>query len=538
MTAAGLPENQDDAANRRVAIAQQEYEKAYVAAGSIYKDPNRRLNWAFGLRYDAEKKLQAAELFKDSVRDDTEADDLLPPNSPLLRRIRKDERERSETEIRRARDGERIGSFTKAWTRFERSQRRPPRFTEGIDVQTDIATVRIPQKPYAPDLPAGQGARPYQREILDKLSASDGNDLVVAPTGAGKTYIFTRFLKDETAKGKKVAVLAHQNVLISQISDDIQAATGRRPGLVHGDIKDFSQPITVISHGTVVGNPVGTIPGNFDPDIVIVDEAHHAASPGYRRILRRLDADRTLGFTATPNHGNGLPLVGSNAPFDDVICEVTAADLVNQGYLVRPTFVDVTVTDKRGGETRINKARNAPELMAQAVVRARQAGRSHILIFAGPTPDAGLTPTDVVKNITDAIPEGVIPRSEILGTTDPEERRQALANFNRNKAGVLINYATLNEGFDSPKVDAIILGREVGNDGTLAQIIGRGMRRPRENPNAKKDVLVFNFSDATAGELEKAVFLQSQGKKGAPGCDPPALRDPSPPPPPNAAALC
>lgn len=523
LTAAGLPDHLDDAADRRVSRAQQEYSRAYEAAAAIYKDPNRRLNWAFGIKIDAEKSVKAAKEFKASILKRTPAKDRLDKDSPELRAARAAERKRTLAELEQRGLGG-IGRFTSAWRRLSKQgQRHSPRTDGGVDIVTNIDTVRIPRKPYARDQPQFQGARPYQTAALEQLEKSDADALVVAPTGSGKTYIFTRYLKNEANQGKKIAVLAHQNTLISQITQEIKDATGKEPGLVHGEKKDFSQPVTVISHGTVVENPNKAIPNTYRPDIVIIDEAHHAASKGYREILRRLDAGRVLGFTATPNHPGGEPLVGYGGPFDERISTVTTAELVQQGYLVQPTFVDVDVRDKEGNKVNINQARNTGEEMARAVVAARRAGRSHILVFAGSATDAGLIPTEVVQNINAAIPEGIIPHNEVLGATDKETREQVIRRFNNDETGVLINYGTLNEGFDSPKVDAIILGRNVGNPGTLAQIIGRGMRRPKDNPNAKKDVLVFNYSDETGEKLKEQVFGQTELKQGRAGRPPSRL---------------
>ena len=77
----------------------------------------------------------------------------------------------------------------------------------------------------------------------------------------------------------------------------------------------------------------------------------------------------------------------------------------------------------------------------------------------------------------------------------------------------MINYGTLNEGFDAPSTDAIILGRNTGSVGTLAQIIGRGMR-PDPNNRSKSDVLVFNFSSRSRDEIKGLVYNQVQGVNG------------------------
>ena len=59
----------------------------------------------------------------------------------------------------------------------------------------------------------------------------------------------------------------------------------------------------------------------FEPDmfdIIVVDEAHHAAAASYRKILDYFKPRLLLGFTATPNRGDG---VGLDGIFEDIIFE-------------------------------------------------------------------------------------------------------------------------------------------------------------------------------------------------------------------------
>ena len=160
LTAAGLPEHLDDAADRRVSRAQQAYSQAYEAAAAIYKDPNRRLNWAFGIKIDAEKSLKAAKDFKASILKRTPVRDRLAKDSPELRAARAAERNRTQAELEQRGQGG-IGRFTRAWQQLSKQGRRhQPRTDGGVDIVTNIDTVRIPRRPDARNLPQHKGARP------------------------------------------------------------------------------------------------------------------------------------------------------------------------------------------------------------------------------------------------------------------------------------------------------------------------------------------------------------------------------------------
>ena len=396
-----------------------------------------------------------------------------------------------------------------------------PGETEGVELTAAFGKVPAPP-PFTPapvDVP-GQ-PRPYQREILQDLDGTgDGESvLVTAPTGAGKTVILSRYIAGLRRRGKSVAVMAHTQELVSQAKATIEKTTGQPVGLVQGGSVDWSKPVTVVSHGTVADNPRDTIPETFRPDVLIIDEAHHAAADGFQNIIRAMGPRKLVGFTATPYRGDGQDL---DNHFQKTICRVETADLVKSGYLVPPTIVDVALRDKGGKSQDINDAGNLPELYAKGIAHARNQGRKKIIVFV--TSGRSGRATDVVQSTTDSLAGLGLKVGEVLGSTSGEERERAVNRFKRLKEGVLINYGTLNEGFDAPSTDAIILGRNVGSPGTLAQIVGRGMRPDPANP-AKTDVLVYNYSSRPAGEIEDLVLNQIQGNREVPiECGPPAPR--------------
>ena len=83
-------------------------------------------------------------------------------------------------------------------------------------------------------------------------------------------------------------------------------------------------------------------------DLLVIDEAHHAAAPTYRAVIdavldRNPDA-RIFGVTATPNRGDGK---GLREVFSNVADQIRLGELIAAGHLVPPrTFViDVGVQD-------------------------------------------------------------------------------------------------------------------------------------------------------------------------------------------------
>ena len=63
--------------------------------------------------------------------------------------------------------------------------------------------------------------RPYQHEVVSMVLENEGDMLIQAPTGAGKTIMFSKIIEALSAMGKKCLVLAHRGELIRQAKDKL-----------------------------------------------------------------------------------------------------------------------------------------------------------------------------------------------------------------------------------------------------------------------------------------------------------------------------
>ena len=519
LTAGGLPENRDDEANAQVAVAQREYREAYAAVKQCYTFVNARVNRAFWVSQYTTQAVAEAKSQKAKVLEQLRVSGERGASPEEMAALRKEEKRWNPD---RERAASRVDSQA---ARFFRSAR--PSKTKATGVAADSKFDSIPAAPpYNPPPPDTRGQlRPYQEQLYSDIKATGEREpvLVVAPTGAGKTRILAEYIKDLRAQDKKVAILAHREELLDQGEDAVAIALGldsptkaaRELGWVQGRRAEWGKPVTVISHGSVSDNPFGAVPHSFKPDVLIIDEAHHAAAEGFQSIINAIGPKKLVGFTATPYRTDDRKLGDT---FDRTICRVETNDLIEKGYLVPPTVVDVDLKDSDGKEVSINQANNLPEIYAEAIARARGNGRKKIIVFVSGGPGQGNLPTDVVKQTSDALANLGVNAGEVLGSTDPKDRAEAVKKFRRRDDGILVNYGTLNEGFDAPDTDAIILGRNTGNPGTLAQIVGRGMRAAP----GKRDVLVLNYSNRSGQEVKRLVVDQVHGnRKDKIDCDAP-----------------
>lgn len=181
--------------------------------------------------------------------------------------------------------------------------------------------------------------RPYQANCLEKIKTKYQlgvkNQLVKMATGLGKTVIIAN-LNNVLQWKTKVLVLVHRDELARQTAEKIKH--WNPDASVSIEMGDY----TSYNTDWVVGGIQSVSKDNrllkFNPSeygIVIVDEAHHAVSPSYKKVLGYFRngnlSSLRLGLTATPNRadGKGLGLV-----FDEIIEDYDIIKGIKDGWLV------------------------------------------------------------------------------------------------------------------------------------------------------------------------------------------------------------
>ncbi|MEA2666702.1 MAG: ATP-dependent helicase, partial [Candidatus Eremiobacteraeota bacterium] len=195
-----------------------------------------------------------------------------------------------------------------------------------------------PAQPRAPHL------RPYQVEaqqsILEHRARGVRTQLVSLATGLGKTVIIATLPKLLSLRpGDVTLVVAHRDELIEQIVDKMRV---ENPEAIIGIEKAERRAgdecnIVVATVQTLAEKRLEEFVRRFHRRIslFVIDEAHHAAAPTYRAIVDAVLAQRpeamVLGFTATPNRGDGVRLVDV---FEKIVYTMDARKGIDAGYLV------------------------------------------------------------------------------------------------------------------------------------------------------------------------------------------------------------
>jgi DNA repair protein RadD len=368
--------------------------------------------------------------------------------------------------------------------------------------------------------------RPRQETFVAKACdalAERGNTLGVAPTGAGKTVMLSAIAGRQmrTAGAKRVLVLQHRDELVSQNLKTFRSLNaGADVGVIDASAKQFHRDVMFAMVPTLSRR------ANMDAlppvDLVIADEAHHAAAKSWTDIINAIREKnpkaKLLGVTATPTRGDGKGLRGV---FDNVSDQITLTELIRAGHLVRPrTFVvDVGVQDalREVRKTVTDFDMNAvaeimdKEVLNDAVVKhwKEKAADRRTVVFASTVAHA--------FHVRAAFHDAGVEAAAITGEMAESDRRETLRAFDEGKIRVLVNVAVLTEGWDCPPVSCVVLLRPSSYKSTMIQMIGRGLRTvdPERYPGVvKSDCIVLDFgtSTLTHGSLEQEPNLDGKDK--------------------------
>ncbi len=366
--------------------------------------------------------------------------------------------------------------------------------------------------------------RPYQEvAVSDACNALDkhGNTLIVAPTGAGKTIMLSALVGKRHEKGRRVLVIQHRDELVSQNKAKFEKVNPYiTTSIVNGTVKHwdgeavFSMVQTMSRDRNLRDRPMF--------DMVVVDEGHHAAAPTYMKVINAVlednDSAEIVGFTATPNRGDGK---GLRSVFNNCAHQIELATLIREGFLVRPKsfVIDLGVGEQLDNVTKRGKEYDMEEvaaIMDRQVINDRivsewteKASGRKTVVFCSTVSHA--------EHVCDSFINSGVKANFVTGETDKDERAQMLHDLEFGDLQVIVNVAVLTEGFDAPPVSCVILTRPCSQKGTMVQMIGRGLRilDPELYPNTvKTDCIVMDFGTSiiTHGGLDETANLDGAHK--------------------------
>lgn len=342
--------------------------------------------------------------------------------------------------------------------------------------------------------------RDYQIEACQAIRDAWADGMlrpgVVLPTGCGKTDVIAEPAIRAARENKRVLVLAHRGELLDQITERCGMHDPSIPvGRVQAGRNQTRRPITVAMAPTLASEKRrARLPR---PDLVIVDEAHHAASPSYMSILRwagSFDHTPTLGVTATMVRGDRR---GLGDVWQQVVFSRDIRWAIGKGWLVEPRGKAVVTDHMDLNAAKVSRGdyqdSELGEMVAQDVDQIVKAWHTH----AADRQTVAFTPNVAsAQQLAEEFRSVGVPVGEVYGFTPATDRARIYADLAAGHIRVLVSVMVTTEGWDCPPVSCILQARPTRLPGLYQQMVGRGLR---PSPG-KTDCLVLDVVGASRGQ--------------------------------------
>ena len=337
--------------------------------------------------------------------------------------------------------------------------------------------------------------RNYQKEAIKKGcdffdSSSKKRPVIVLPTGAGKSIVIAHISKHVG----NVIVLQPTAELLEQNYQKYQETIKGHPDLPNA--AKYSASVGVKEKANVTFATIGSVykkPEYFvEFPYAIVDECHNVPPKKksmYTQFFSAINS-RVLGLTATPFRNKKyidpfsgerytqVNLLNREVPkfFNEFLYIVQMKELVDMGYLCPINYIKMkwdgsflrfNTTGAEYDETSVREALKQNQIIEKIPGILRQAfekGQKSCLVFVNSVNEA--------KRLSEEVADSAY----VHALAKKAERKKAIEDFKKGKIKVMFNVSVLNEGFDYPELDTIIIARPTASLTLYTQIIGRGMR--------------------------------------------------------------
>jgi len=330
---------------------------------------------------------------------------------------------------------------------------------------------------------------PYQQATLDQLESEREDrgyfrNLVVAPTGTGKTLIAAFDYKRQPHSGTRprLLFLAHREELLYQARHRFRHVLRNESFgdlLIGGQSPDSYDHLFATIQSFRSRNLLESQGASYW-DYVVLDEAHHAPAESYREIIPSLRPRILLGLTATPERMDGESIL----PWFDhrIADEMRLWHAIERQYLVPFDYygihdgVDLSgISWSRGGYA-------AGELEARYVGNTRRANlvASEFCEIYGRSKDARALGFCVsiahAEFMAESFNRAGIPALALTSRSTAQERTEAAKKLRDREINVLFTVDLFNEGVDIPEADCILFLRPTESSTVFLQQLGRGLR--------------------------------------------------------------
>ena len=358
--------------------------------------------------------------------------------------------------------------------------------------------------------------RQYQQKALDNWTEAGKRGCVVLPTGAGKTVIGIKAI--ELVNSASIVVVPTIDLMDQWTSVLSKYLPNMKVGNLGGGMDDI-EPITVSTYDSAYLRAAAL--GNKFA-LMIFDEVHHLAAPGYRTIAEQFASPFRLGLTATIEREDDLhrdfpKLVGG------IVFQAYSGELARNKHLasyeierrqVNMLPEELEEYNKNFGVYQVSLKKIGLRMQYAGAFRRliMMSGRSRAareaVLARNKAMDIALNSRSKIEELKEILAEKrgqktiiftqhnklvydisdrfLIPF--ITHKSSKQERHDALSGFKDGRYNVIVTSKVLDEGVDVPDAQLGIILSGTGSSREFIQRLGR-LLRPKPDSNTKAKLI-------------------------------------------------
>ena len=359
--------------------------------------------------------------------------------------------------------------------------------------------------------------RDYQQKALDNWTKAGKRGCIVLPTGSGKTVIGVKAI--ETVNSASIVIVPTIDLMDQWTSVLSKYFPDIKIGNLGGGAEEI-EPITVSTYDSAYIRAAAL--GNKFA-LIIFDEVHHLAAPGYRSIAEQFASPFRMGLTATIEREDELHKDFPRLVGGGIVFQAHASDLAKDKHLAsyeierrqvdmlpeeleeyNKNFGIYQVSLKKVG-LRMNYAGAFRRLI---MMSGRSKAAREAVLARNKAMDIALNSRSKIEELRKILSENrglktiiftqhnklvyyisdlfLIPF--ITHKSSKEERQDALSGFKDGRYNAIVTSKVLDEGVDVPAAELGIILSGTGSSREFIQRLGR-LLRPKPDSNRKAKLI-------------------------------------------------
>ena len=319
------------------------------------------------------------------------------------------------------------------------------------------------------------------------------DNLVVSPSGSGKSYILAYLEKLLTLQGYLVYVYA-PTIEVREQLDELMKGNGSS-NRTKGVIEDINSD-------------------NDEPDYLLIDEAHHSEADTYQLLFDKYPNAIKIGFSATPERLDGKGLDNS---YQNIIIGKSVRELIDNHVLSDYRYYAPSTSEglqysvsskylKVRGETFFKAVKKdssyQKKIYADILKTWLEKGENKQTILFAPS-------IAMSKKFAKEFNQNGIKAEHIDGKMKKVDRKETLEAFRKGQIKVICNVDLISEGFDMSDADCVILTRPTES---LAMFMQQAFRAMRYREGKTAIILDHANNIALHGEIDQIFDWRLEGK--------------------------